>query len=475
MSDRTTTSRRRVLIGLGTGTAAALAGCSGGDGDNGGSTPTDARTDTPTETPPGTATVRVAHLSPDAPDVDVSVDGSVVLEGLAYGTVSDYLEVPAGDRQVGITAAGDSGTSLSSGTVTVAAGADYTVAAVGQVDDPGDRSFEPLVLRDAAAPGEDTARVRLVHASTDAPAVDVTLASNGDTLYDGVAYGEASAVEVPAGEYTLQVRGESGGDGGEPAAEFDVTLDGGTAYTAFAAGYFDPEFETDAPFDLIVAHGAADAGGGGSDDGGEPARVRVAHASPNAPDVDVSVDGSVVVEEATFGAVSDYLDLAAGSHTVALTVSAAPDVTVFEGEVSVAAGADYTLVAAGETGDMTGKPFEVLVLEDDNSDPGDDARVRFVHASPDVDVTVGGTGDALFDGVAFGRAAYTEVPADEYAVQVRRDAEGDDGEVVGEYDVALETGQVYTAFVAGYLSPTDERSEAQFTLVVEQDTGTMSG
>jgi hypothetical protein len=45
------------------------------------------------------AQVRVAHLSPDAPNVDVSVNGQPVaaLQNVPYGTISPYLPLPAGD------------------------------------------------------------------------------------------------------------------------------------------------------------------------------------------------------------------------------------------------------------------------------------------------------------------------------------------------------------------------------------------
>lgn len=57
-------------------------------------------------------------------------------------------------------------------------------------------------------------------------------------------------------------------------------------------------------------------GGGGSSGDGETANVRVAHLSPDAPAVDVYVDGAAVLEDVPFGAVSDYLELPAGSHTI---------------------------------------------------------------------------------------------------------------------------------------------------------------
>jgi hypothetical protein len=127
---------------------------------------------------------------------------------------------------------------------------------------------------------------------------------------------------------------------------------------------------------------------------------------------------------------------------------------------------------------MADQAFEPLVLEDDNSDPGGDtARVRAVHASPDapaVDITVESTGDALFDGVAFGGAGYVEVPAGDYTLQIRGDTDSNDGEVVADFDVSLNGGQVYTAFAAGYLTPDDEPQDVPFDLLVTQDTGGMS-
>ena len=56
------------------------------------------------------AQIRVAHLSPDAPNVDVSVNGEPVaaLQNVPYGTISPYLPLPAGTQQVTVSPAGDS-------------------------------------------------------------------------------------------------------------------------------------------------------------------------------------------------------------------------------------------------------------------------------------------------------------------------------------------------------------------------------
>jgi len=258
MSDPSTATRRRVLAG--TGATVALAGCAGLTGDDETETPTPAEefTDTPAPTETPTAQVRVAHTSPSAPDVDVYVDGTAVLEDVPFGAISGYLEVPVGEREVEITPAGDPDTVVFSGGVPVEADTEYTVAAVGEIGDDVDEEFEPLVLEDDNSdPGDGSARVQVVRASPDAPAVDVTVAASGDAIVDGAAYGQAATAEVPAGEYTLQVRGDTAGNDGDVVAEFDVSLEGGTVCTAFAAGYLTPDDEpSDAAFDLLVTRDA---------------------------------------------------------------------------------------------------------------------------------------------------------------------------------------------------------------------------
>lgn len=205
---------------------------------------------TETTTTDGAGRVRVVHASPDAPAVDVYVDGEAALTDVPFGAISDYLSVPAGDRTVRITAAGDESTVAFEGTVTVQADTAATAVAFGNLTED---AFQVAVLADEP-PSLDSgdAAVSLFHASPDAPPVDVTVESTGDPVFGDLAYGERSEyATVPAGSYTLSVRPASGG---ESVATFDVTLDGGTAYSAFAVGYLDPaNAPADEPFDLLVA------------------------------------------------------------------------------------------------------------------------------------------------------------------------------------------------------------------------------
>ncbi|WP_223301953.1 DUF4397 domain-containing protein [Haladaptatus sp. R4] len=206
----------------------------------------------------GNAQVRVAHMSPDAPPVDVLVDNETAVSNLSYGNVTDYTSLPAGEHNVTITAAGDPSTVVSSNNVTFDAGTNYTVAATGLLSGSGDNAFESVVYEDNfTAPGQGNASVRLVHEAIGAGPVDVTVKGTNTTLFDDVSFRNATAYkEVPAGDYTLEVRRATANDDGTVLKTFDVTLNESTAYSAFAAGYVDhdlvPQGTPDRPFDLIL-------------------------------------------------------------------------------------------------------------------------------------------------------------------------------------------------------------------------------
>ena len=179
------------------------------------------------------ASVRVVHASPDAPAVDVYVDGSKVLSNVPFFTASDYLSLPAGEHQFQVTVAGQpTSAAVIDAKATVEAGKAYSVVAEGLV---GDKTLKPVITADnLAAPAAGKAKVRVNHASPDAPAVDVKVAS-GPTLITNLAFGKSSDyLEVAAGSYNLQVT-----PNGQSAVVIDLpntTLEAGKIYDLFAVG-----------------------------------------------------------------------------------------------------------------------------------------------------------------------------------------------------------------------------------------------
>jgi hypothetical protein len=178
---------------------------------------------------------------------------------------------------------------------------------------------------------------------------------------------------------------------------------------------------------------------------GEP-RVRVVHASPDAPAVDVWVEGSVAFSNAPFTGITDYASLSPGTFNVQVVPAGATEPVVIDADLTLEADTDYTVVAVGQLADI-----EPLVLIDDNSAPAaDKAHVRFVHASPDapaVDIAVTG-GPLLFADVPFkGVGAYLPVDAGTYDLEAR--LAGTDTVALSVPGVTLAEGTVYTVFAMG--------------------------
>ena len=177
------------------------------------------------------AQIRVIHASPDAPAVDVWVNGAVAISGLAFGEATDYVELAGGDYDIAVTPAGGAAAdAVIEATVTLEAGMAYSVAAVGQV-----ANIEPLVLVDnLAAPETGKAHVRVVHASPDAPNVDVAVAG-GPVLIEDLAFkSDSGYLPVDAMSYDLEVRPTGTEDVAIDIAGFDAMA--GTVYSVFAIG-----------------------------------------------------------------------------------------------------------------------------------------------------------------------------------------------------------------------------------------------
>ncbi|WP_158056695.1 DUF4397 domain-containing protein [Halorussus halophilus] len=201
----------------------------------------------------GDAQIRVAHMSPDAPAVEVRVDNQTLYQNVSYGEVSSYVATAAGEHSVTILTA-ENGSVVFEGNVSLSADTRYTVAAAGEVSENATQPFEPIVLEDASeAPGAGEASVRLVHVAPDAPAVDVTVNSTGAVLFDDVAFGDDTEyVTVPAGDYRIDVRNATEDDNGTVVGTFNISLAERSAYSGFASGYVSEDAPTNNSFRPFV-------------------------------------------------------------------------------------------------------------------------------------------------------------------------------------------------------------------------------
>ena len=176
----------------------------------------------------GTGWIRLAHLSPNTPAVDVYLysfgnsDAQIVLHHVAYGTVSPYEAVTAGDYSVAMRAAGASPSSqpVLSTSVTIQAGHAYTVAGMGP-----ESGLRLAVLADDLTTPSGKSLVRVIQASLKDQTVSVSFGSQ--VLSSKLAFGTVSSyLTVNPGTETVKVAATSGG-----GASQSETLAAGTVHT----------------------------------------------------------------------------------------------------------------------------------------------------------------------------------------------------------------------------------------------------
>jgi hypothetical protein len=149
------------------------------------------------------ARVRVLHLSPDAPKMDVYVDGTSTLTAVPFKTATKHAQVSAGTHTVEIRPAGSAnGNPLATSRATLSPDAAYTLAAVGTA-----AKLQIMVLKDDfTAPPPGKAKLRGIDASPQSPPIDIAIAG-GPVLFRNLTFPEATPfATVEAGSMALEVR-----------------------------------------------------------------------------------------------------------------------------------------------------------------------------------------------------------------------------------------------------------------------------
>ncbi|MEV6848059.1 DUF4397 domain-containing protein [Actinoplanes sp. NPDC051411] len=216
----------------------------------------------------GAGYVRLAHLSPDTPAVDVylkSPSNAVkpqVFKGVAYGAMSQYLRLPTGTYQVAMRKAGAPASTkpVITTQVGVANGDAYTVAGVGRFADLGLR----VLKDDLKLPDPGKSKVRVIQASVKAPVLNVA-GKNGKTIADGVQFATTTAYrEVNPGKWSVEVAPTGGGK----TSVLPCTLGAGSVYSLIVLddknGGLKPQLHVDAERQGTVPLGGVATGAGGT-------------------------------------------------------------------------------------------------------------------------------------------------------------------------------------------------------------------
>jgi hypothetical protein len=146
--------------------------------------------------------IRVMHDSPDAPNVDVFVDGEPAFENIPYLTTTSYQALAPGQHRVQIVSDGRSvDDSIIDINVDLRGDKPYTVLALGNLS-----NIKAQLLPDTSkAPPAGHARVRVIHAATDIGPVDIYPSGSTSPVLTDQYFGSADYVNIPTGTYTFDV------------------------------------------------------------------------------------------------------------------------------------------------------------------------------------------------------------------------------------------------------------------------------
>jgi hypothetical protein len=218
---------------------------------------------TPAAGPP--AYLRLAHLSPDTPTVDVYVNSaadpsrSFEVKGVGYGAVSDYKPLPADSYVISMRPAGAPASTppVISTSVDARPGQAYTVAGTGRSADLG-----LTVLNDKLdIPPAGKASVRVINAALSTPSADVG-PMNGPVWASDVKFGtETNYVDCPLGNWDLKVTA------GDKSTTVPLKLEQNSSYTVLLVDKgsgLQPEVKRDSTGAGTVPTGGVQTGLGGT-------------------------------------------------------------------------------------------------------------------------------------------------------------------------------------------------------------------
>jgi hypothetical protein len=194
--------------------------------------------------------------------------------------------------------------------------------------------------------GPGWANVRVIHASPDAPRVDIW--AGGTPLFEGVAYKDVTGYEtVKRGTYNVQVVPEGMS---EPVViSADLKLKPAMDYTVLAIGNLasiQPLVLEDRRFAVSSRF----------------ASVRFVHTSPDAPAVDIKIkDGKYLFKDVGFGEYSQYRKVQKGTYDLQVLVAGTDTIALEVNDVNLKRGVMYSAIALGELGEGS---LEAMLVED---------------------------------------------------------------------------------------------------------------
>jgi hypothetical protein len=249
----------------------------------------------------------------------------------------------------------------------------------------------------------DESRIRVLHASPDARAVDVHLDGAPVDALTNVPFGAISDyLTVPSGSHQVQVFAT--GTTESPVIDAELEFETDAAYTIAATNAV-----AGIEAQLIVDAPKADA---------DDAQVRVVHFSADAPAIDVVPDGAAaadaIVTNLSYPNPTDYLAVPADTYDLEVRLAGTTTVALQLDPVEVEAGIAYSVFAIGSAADPAVGDNALRVVIAADAEASDSGEPEMPLPATDTVTETSGTADtsivpailviALAGGIAFGVA-----------------------------------------------------------------------
>lgn len=173
--------------------------------------------------------VRVLHASPDAPAVDIYVNGGLAFKNLSFKDFTEYVQLPMGEYKIELFPAGQKENPVLTQNVQVPTKQVITIAAAGNLND---LQLVPYVEQTAENLPVNESRLRAIHLSPDAPDVDVLV--DGNVAFSNVGFLDATYYsQLPSRSYNIKVNVASTQN---TVLTLDVELKSQKVYTIYVVG-----------------------------------------------------------------------------------------------------------------------------------------------------------------------------------------------------------------------------------------------
>ena len=395
--------------------------------------------------------LRAVQCVPDAPPVDIFVDSTRVMDGLRFNDASSMLDLDSGNYKLSIGPTGQPvGNTVVSTNLSFKPDSIYTMISVGMI------SKATLGLQILSRPltlsvANDSALVRILHASPDAGPVDITLTNSagGTTNLPGVAFkGTAGYLRLPAGTIDVDIAMAGGpifySASGVLAPGSMVTLitTGNLADTFKVSVLIDNDNAQQKPMQELTP--VVPAG---------QAALRLVHCSPDAGGIDIFVaNDSINPVTLNFREAGSVLEGPAGPVNIKVAPQGAGiGLAVVEDDITLPEQALTTLVAMGSLAQFNLSVETLISTDADTAKPGM-VSLRILHASSDAgnaDILLTKSDNATqqFNGVAFKDVvAYMQVPGGKTSFKIFPA-----GSTTATISVSgmIPTGSIATAIITG--------------------------